>query len=534
MRSNKDITRVLVSCITLSALCLLPMYKRFAIVHDAELNYFRPAPYTFFLPGLTFAVVVVAAAVFFCIAMAARRLPTAAQHRVFAAAPLLLIPSAYNLFDDTELRLVAYVTLVGAALAVAFHRRAAAALSTVLMALAPLLPIQIASAVWQYLRQPAAAEFQSAADSSRSGRPSPSNARRVVWIVFDEWDDELSFDLRPRDVEMPALDRLKAESVYVARAMPPAEATLNAMPALFLGKRVQDAVAVDFNTLRATVDGVRTSVWEERSNVFTDAADAGLRTAMVGWYHPYCRVLGEVLDECATYFPLDARASFRDEAVLRRFGVAKSVWRTIAKYESGTWIGTAIGREAPPRHDIFTSDRAEIHRKIQADAVRLAADPRMGLIVIHWNLPHLPGIYNRSQNQITLTDGRSNYFDNLELMDAGLAKVREAMTASGVWDSTIFIATSDHPMRQDVWANDPDWSKEEAALSGRRRDPSIPFLIKAVDQRESLQPRVQFDITATRALLSAIHSRQVESASQVAAWLERHTTTNAVTASSTR
>ena len=105
--------------------------------------------------------------------------------------------------------------------------------------------------------------------------------------------------------------------------------------------------------------------------------------------------------------------------------------------------------------------------------------------MLHWNIPHLPGIYNREMNHITW-DGASNYFDNLELVDAAIGEVRAAMTAAGLWDDTSIIVTSDHPLRASVWEPTNEWTTEEASLAAQRRSKTVPFLIKLAGRTDGI------------------------------------------------
>src|SRR2546423_46880 len=46
--------------------------------------------------------------------------------------------------------------------------------------------------------------------------------RRVVWLMFDELDQRITFEARPPGLELPELDRLRRESLYADAARPPA------------------------------------------------------------------------------------------------------------------------------------------------------------------------------------------------------------------------------------------------------------------------------------------------------------------------
>ena len=60
---------------------------------------------------------------------------------------------------------------------------------------------------------------------------------RVVWIIFDEFDYRIPFDLKA--VEMPEFERLKKVSLTAANAESPASNTLEAIPSLLTGKKNQ-------------------------------------------------------------------------------------------------------------------------------------------------------------------------------------------------------------------------------------------------------------------------------------------------------
>ncbi len=44
---------------------------------------------------------------------------------------------------------------------------------------------------------------------------------RVVWIIFDEWDYRLTFLDRPKALAMPAIDRMRSESLSADHASSP-------------------------------------------------------------------------------------------------------------------------------------------------------------------------------------------------------------------------------------------------------------------------------------------------------------------------
>jgi hypothetical protein len=518
-RSDPLLLRDLVACITLSAICLVPVYKTHANVDIARLNYYRPAPYSFFMSGVTLALILALGLVFICVVWLVRRATPRTQQLIFAGSPLLLIPVALDVANNSKFAMISVAVLIAAAAAMAYSAMVGRALASVLLAFSLLVPIQVAMAVWNVLTQPPASKFL---NRSRSHALAPSNPAksRVVWMIFDEWDDELTFALRPKNAEMPALDRLRSESMYVSGAVAAAPYTLDSIPSMLLGRRLTKVRPSDFKTLQANYGKKDTSVWDERSTVFSDAKAAGLRTAIVGWYHPYCRVLDDTVDFCESYLPVDARASFRDEALMRHFGVFGSIRNTIANRLSRMSVGKTLGIQRAPMHYIFRVDRGDIYRKINAHALALASDPAMGFVFIHWNIPHTPGIYDRTENHFASTDD-ANYFDNLELVDVAIGQAREAMTRAGLWDTTTLIVTSDHPMRTELWESAAEWTPEEAKLTHQRSGASVPFFIKLAGQKDAVTIRNPFQVVRTRELISEIRTGKVRTHADVISWILR-------------
>ncbi len=82
--------------------------------------------------------------------------------------------------------------------------------------------------------------------------PVPAGRPRVVWIIFDETDYRIAFEQRPGGVQLPAFDRLQAESLFATDAYSPADATLLSMPSLIIGRRVVSADAKNTSDLKLT------------------------------------------------------------------------------------------------------------------------------------------------------------------------------------------------------------------------------------------------------------------------------------------
>ena len=115
------------------------------------------------------------------------------------------------------------------------------------------------------------------------------SSQRVVILVYDEMDYRITFVDRPARVFLPALDRLRRESSFFTHAYPPAGGTLLSIPALITGKIVVGASTSRIDDLFLTFKDGATSPWSSMSSIFREAKAAGVNSAVVGCYHPYCR-----------------------------------------------------------------------------------------------------------------------------------------------------------------------------------------------------------------------------------------------------
>ena len=137
-------------------------------------------------------------------------------------------------------------------------------------------------------------------------------------------------------------------------------------------------------------------------------------------------------------------------------------------------------------------------------ALRLVTRPEIGLAFLHMPVPHPPAIYNRKQHQLTAENRNGSYADNLALADATLGKLRQAMEASGQWDNSFVLLTSDHPLR------------------GRGpKHPWIPFLLKAPGQKEGLAYRQPFNNVLTHDLVMAVVRGEVHTPEEISIWLDQ-------------
>ena len=337
---------------------------------------------------------------------------------------------------------------------------------------------------------------------------------RVIWIIFDEMDYRVTFEKPAAGFQFPEFEKLRHESLSATGAKAPADLTDTSMPALILGRRLSAVDADDACDLTITfADTGDTTTWRGHPSVFSEARKLGFNTALVGWFLPYSRELGDVLNFCEWY-PYPPFEPARAETF------SGELWQQIDSLTETVHL-----------RRLFLN----IHVASLQASLPLVTNAAYGLTLLHLPAPHRPGIYLPDQDKFTAV-GMAHmskvtaYFDNLVLADREFGKLRRAMEASGQWDKTWVILSADHSWR-------------ESKLYDGQRDYRVPYLIKPPGSpREINQPGSlgratgpisrgktasadytrPFNTVLTHDLILAILRGEVTDGQNVAPWLDAH------------
>jgi hypothetical protein len=357
------------------------------------------------------------------------------------------------------------------------------------------------------------------ANAPREAKPRQNEASsRVVWLLFDELDQEVAFTHRPRSIKLPEMDRFTTTAFVSDNAYPPATATALAMPALIDGTLISKADPIGPAELMLHLaDSGKVVKWSEEKTVFSDALKSGANTAVVGWYHPYCGVLGDDLTSCYV--------SGDDSTQWSLFQVIVAQWErtlyTLPLFQSLSHSTGVI--DYLPRARFFREHQAQTYTEVLEHAKSVVGRKDFGLVMVHLPVPHPPGIYDRT-NQTVTSERNRTYLDNLELADRALGELRRSMELSGTWDNTTVIITADHFWRTETWRGYGAWMpEEESALQGKK-DHRVPFLIKMAGQKETYSYDGTFNTVLLRNLIGAVMRREVAEPPALASWLDANRT----------
>jgi hypothetical protein len=267
------------------------------------------------------------------------------------------------------------------------------------------------------------------------------------------------------------------------------------MPALITGRFVTAVDATARRELLLTFQGSDEAVpWSKQPSVFSAARSAGFNTAIVGSWHPYCKLLGNALSICSQH------DDGEDANII------------------GSMREQAIQMVLPPR--TYTRNwrrHIALYRGVLADAREIVRRPDMGLVLIHWPVPHFPPIYDRRSGHFSLT---GSYLDNLALADQALGEVRREMETAGTWDNSIVIVTADHWWRPSLRNQLPASVDEEGAAYGSRRDLRVVFLIKMAGQKEGVTIQASFNTILLHDLILEMLARRITTAGQAVEWIQ--------------
>jgi hypothetical protein len=348
-----------------------------------------------------------------------------------------------------------------------------------------------------------------------------ANAKRVVWIVFDEFEFRSAFPSRPASLRLPELDRLAKESFFAANAYPPAGATVRSLPALITGKIVADAREETPDTLQIRFsDSDRFVDWKKEPNIFSRIAESGGRSALVGWYHPYCRTIQNNLASCYDRVHLpdslpdrhvgDLPGSMRD--YFWRFGLIIPLVRDLLpKF-----------KDFPPNEN-FDTNHIQVIADLRSRASEIVADRAFSFVFIHFPAPHPPFYCDRLTRKFN-PQVKTNYFDNLALIDEIFGELRRKMEDAAVWNDTTVIVSADHWWRNRAWHEEGVWTGEEAAVAAENPDFRIPFIVKPAKGSSRTVYGPEFNTVLTGDLVMAISRGEVSTAGEIAAWIDDHRT----------
>lgn len=339
---------------------------------------------------------------------------------------------------------------------------------------------------------------------------------RALWLIFDQLDQELTFETRPADVKLPAIDTLRNESFWAEHAYAPAGWTMVSMPALLTGRLIERAKPASASELRLKFyQQEATEPWGAQPSVFSRARERQLNTGLVGNYHPYCRILSDLVSCYSVSYRHgvpERCETIGCEAGRQAIGI---VYR-LPLLEHVRWIREPYEKMYAPADWDEAQAAIARYRALHDHSLRLAADPATDLAFIHYPVPHGPMIFNRKSDDFLKPGETGDRFDNMVLADHALAQLRDAMERNGVWDRTLVIVSADHGEKE-IFELTFD-------AQGNRLERRIPFIVKLPFRSGAYRYDKEMNTVLTQDLILAVLDGEITTETALAAWLDEHVT----------
>lgn len=327
--------------------------------------------------------------------------------------------------------------------------------------------------------------------SATSQAQEPRTARLLI-AVFDEWDQRLTFEKRYRQVMLPEIDQFRSQSVQATQAIRGGPRTRLSLASMITGDPVHSVEIAGPDEFLLRREG-RTDRWQNVPTLFSEAQKAGARTAIVGWYLPYCRMFGAFTTACADW-PYYLFSLSRETTLL---GAVVSQARLL------TDVGTHSLWEETLESEWTRRNRTALLK----ESCRIAADPAYDLIFLHLPMTHVPFFFDpKTKSWVERQDLPDGYASGLAYADYAIGEMRRAMQASGQWDRTTVLLTGDHQLRFPL-------------DSQQQKERRVPLLIRMPGQNREYLVNGPVQMTILKDLGLAILNGEVKSPEQLASKL---------------
>ncbi|MCZ2155080.1 MAG: LTA synthase family protein [Bryobacterales bacterium] len=391
-----------------------------------------------------------------------------------------------NLWLILSALLVTAVLSIGAQASSGIERallRASAPLSVVCLAMLIVMSTPVVLAFGFDKAVPAAeVHAYSAHPRATATRTKPTRVPRIVWVILDEFDASIAYGKRPDDMKLPHIDRFANESVNFEDASSTSGYTITAVPSLLTGIPFTRVIRKEpSDVILATADADTEYSFRKTPNVIDWANEAGVPVSLVGWTHPYCRLFGDRLVQCAWYenehmssaqtWAVSLRSlQFRDALVTQLLQEAVQLTGNPCSGGSGATDLASGGLED------YRTSILRILDSQRARTIEYLRSGAGGLTILHLATPHPPGRTGRTTPESS-SSLQLALAENYAVADRMFGEIRSILEDRNEWDSALVILTSDHGLRS-FWG---DWgclTPVEQAMLHDRNELRVPLMVK--------------------------------------------------------
>ncbi|HEU64262.1 MAG TPA: hypothetical protein ENH96_02580, partial [Chlamydiae bacterium] len=321
------------------------------------------------------------------------------------------------------------------------------------------------------------------------------------------WDQYLSFENRPKNIELKELDNLKQKYFYAKKVFQPGTDTIISIPAYTTGKKILNSQTLGFNHLQLNFPDKNSSLWHQEPTIFSKLHSMKINSAVVGFFHPYERIFNKHCIEKYSYF---------NKKIPNLF------YQIISFYIAGPLNKLAFNKiKLLKTFKLFFDVTWQTHQYlgVKQTALSIIKNRDINFCFIHFSIPHPPGIYCKKTKKNS--QKIRSYSENLILMDKTITEIREELQKSNLWEDSTLILTSDHWLRKHFWETTPQkLTKEEMALCGQRKEALVPLIIKMPHQKEAIAYDKPFNAISLHNLVLDIYNNKVSKEKDLVRWFD--------------
>ncbi len=364
------------------------------------------------------------------------------------------------------------------------------------------------------------------AAASSPNSPS-SNAPSIVWVIFDEFDASIAWQNRPASMKLPQIDRFRAEAVNFTNASAPSTYTVTAIPSLLTGLPYDRVVRKEASDIILAAPGSdKEYSFRNTPNAIDWANEAGVPVSLVGWTHPYCRIFGSKLAQCAWHENPHMSSSQTWAVALRDLSFPRAVFAQMWQEGKGisadpcdgdglrnlTTVGFENYRET--LRGIVDMQRKDVRGFLQSGV--------KGLRILHLATPHPPGI-SRGHGELPAEGGGpdATFAANYATADSIFGEIRSILEERGEWDSSLVILTSDHGLRS-FWELTSCLAEEDREMLRHRNDRSVPLIVKWPGGTAPATIDEPVSTLALAPMVRAYLQQEMATPDEFARWMQEH------------
>jgi hypothetical protein len=256
-----------------------------------------------------------------------------------------------------------------------------------------------------------------------------NNARKVIWVVLDEFDPEIAFSEDNLNDLFNFKDLLDS-AVNHSQMYAPSNATVISIPSMLMGVPTYGNIYNDVGMLEVKTSEQTVMPFSYKNTIFNRLSTHHFNSSILGFYHPYCSIFNQI--KCKSF-------SYKNDFNWYSGIVHAYTHRRFVKI-----IDILFNKNYVPVSNV--DFMANITGQQLALLPEFILDKDVNFTFIHLNVPHLPSYYAQELFNENSDDLLSNYKLNLKLADYSLNEILKN-TNQIKNQKVLLILSSDHWFR---------------------------------------------------------------------------------------